>query len=588
MQLSMEGERLLKAHDYEGAIEFFEAGLRQGTEDKEILSAIYNQLGNACFYVGKYHKALEYHKKDLEIAEQLGDRQGMAKAYGNLGNTFKALKNYTNAIKCCENHLDITRELGDRLGEGRACYNLGNVHHAIGKAKLSKREQAEQAEGRTAVLKAIEYYRAALTITVELKDTAGEGRAVGNLGNAYTAIGEYAEAIQYHRRRLKIANDANDAAARARACGNLGNAYSALGDISEAIKFYQQSLAIAKDSNSLQSQGQAYYCLASSYNLQKNSLKAVEYFENYLQVANSLGDKSMQLRAWYNLRNCYHQLGDSAKMATYHRLIQQAQGNKGAQGAPVQSPTITIPQSGGKAAGPYIPPSAAKNDPSKTKAGPKAEKEKGLLKGLFKTGPRVELATPFSRESDDDDDEVVRTRHVGADKSGSASAPPVKAARDRTDDWLNDAITLVGKQEAAAPASHRPPVNDEDHLGSGTDFFDMLMAAQTSRLDDQRASGPAPGARGGAQALLGGGLEGVPVTGDEVPDDDFFDMLVAMQHARLDEQRSPAPRPASKNAGPQAEGSPAGARKAVVPVLDEGMSFFEMLAAAKSSGSSSS
>lgn len=38
----------------------------------------------------------------------------------------------------------------------------------------------------------------------------GEGRAVGNLGNAYTAIGDYNQAIEYHQRRLKIANDAND------------------------------------------------------------------------------------------------------------------------------------------------------------------------------------------------------------------------------------------------------------------------------------------------------------------------------------------------------------------------------------------
>jgi len=63
MQLSIEGERLLKAQDYHGAIDFFEQGLRVGTEDSEVLSAVYNQLGNAYFYVGKFHKALEYHKK---------------------------------------------------------------------------------------------------------------------------------------------------------------------------------------------------------------------------------------------------------------------------------------------------------------------------------------------------------------------------------------------------------------------------------------------------------------------------------------------------------------------------------------------
>ncbi len=79
LQLSMEGERLLKAGDYNGAIDFFEAGLRAGTQDKEVLAAIYNQLGNACFYVKKYNKALEYHKKDLELAEKLQDKLGMVR-----------------------------------------------------------------------------------------------------------------------------------------------------------------------------------------------------------------------------------------------------------------------------------------------------------------------------------------------------------------------------------------------------------------------------------------------------------------------------------------------------------------------------
>lgn len=68
---------------------------------------------------------MEYHKKDLEIAEKLNDRTGMAKAFGNLGNTFKSLKNFPHAVRCCEAHLEITRELGDRLGEVRAQASQG-------------------------------------------------------------------------------------------------------------------------------------------------------------------------------------------------------------------------------------------------------------------------------------------------------------------------------------------------------------------------------------------------------------------------------------------------------------------------------
>lgn len=47
------------------------------------------------------------------------------------------------------------------------------------------------AEGKKDVLRAIELYKKTVSITVAQNDISGEGRAVGNLGNAYTAIGEY-------------------------------------------------------------------------------------------------------------------------------------------------------------------------------------------------------------------------------------------------------------------------------------------------------------------------------------------------------------------------------------------------------------
>jgi len=45
------------------AIEMFEAGLAAGTDDMEVLSAVYNQLGNACYYLGRHDTCLEYHQK---------------------------------------------------------------------------------------------------------------------------------------------------------------------------------------------------------------------------------------------------------------------------------------------------------------------------------------------------------------------------------------------------------------------------------------------------------------------------------------------------------------------------------------------
>lgn len=67
LDLALEGERLCKAGDYRAGVSFFESAIQVGTEDLQILSAIYSQLGNAYFHLQDYNKALEYHRHDLTL-----------------------------------------------------------------------------------------------------------------------------------------------------------------------------------------------------------------------------------------------------------------------------------------------------------------------------------------------------------------------------------------------------------------------------------------------------------------------------------------------------------------------------------------
>ena len=71
--------------------------------------------------------------------------------------------------------------------------------------------------------KAIEYHEKRLKIAKEIGDRAGEGRAYGNLGNAYDSLGDYQKAIEYHEKHLKIAKEIGDRAGEGGAYGNIGN-----------------------------------------------------------------------------------------------------------------------------------------------------------------------------------------------------------------------------------------------------------------------------------------------------------------------------------------------------------------------------
>lgn len=51
---------------------------------------------------------------------------------------------------------------------------------------------------------ALKLHKAHLSLAQELLDYAAQGRAYGNMGNAYHALGMYDQAVQYHRQELQI------------------------------------------------------------------------------------------------------------------------------------------------------------------------------------------------------------------------------------------------------------------------------------------------------------------------------------------------------------------------------------------------
>ena len=193
------------------------------------------------------------------------------------------------------------KEIGDRAGEGRAYGNLGNAYQSLGDYQ-----------------KAIEYHEKRLKIAKEIGDRAGEGRAYGNLGNAYDPLGDYQKAIEYHEKRLKIAKEIGDRAGEGGAYGNLGNAYQSLGDYQKAIEYHEKRLKIAKEIGDRAGEGRAYGNLGNAYDPLGDYQKAIEYHEKRLKVAKEIGDRAGEGRAYGNLGNAYQSLGDYQKAIEYH------------------------------------------------------------------------------------------------------------------------------------------------------------------------------------------------------------------------------------------------------------------------------
>ncbi|XP_028301221.1 G-protein-signaling modulator 2-like [Gouania willdenowi] len=333
LDLALEGERLCKAGNYRAGVSFFESAIQVGTEDLQILSAIYSQLGNAYFHLQDYNKALEYHRHDLTLTRTIGDEVGEAKASGNLGNTLKLLGRYSEAVVCCQRHLEITRAIYDKVGQARALYNFGNVYHAKAKGICwSGVEPGDfPEEARIALRKAAHYYEANLALVKEIGDHAGLGRTYGNLGNTYYLLGDFEAAVVAHEQRLLIAKEFGDRSAERRAHCNLGNAHIFLGQFEVAAGHYKRTLQLARLLKDRAVEAQACYSLGNTYTLLQDFERAIDYHLKHLVIAQDLNDRVGEGRAYWSLGNAHTALG-SHEQAMYfaekHLEIAKETGDK--------------------------------------------------------------------------------------------------------------------------------------------------------------------------------------------------------------------------------------------------------------------
>ena len=129
-------------------------------------------------------------------------------------------------------------------------------------------------------------------------DTAGKGKAYGNLGNAYHSLGDFQKAIGYHERDLKISKKVGDRAGEGIAYGNLGNDYHRLGGFQKAIECHERDLKISKEMGNRAGEGKAYCNLGNAYHRLGDFRKAVQYYKNSVIAFNHIRGNLISNDEW--------------------------------------------------------------------------------------------------------------------------------------------------------------------------------------------------------------------------------------------------------------------------------------------------
>jgi tetratricopeptide (TPR) repeat protein len=209
------------------------------------------------------------------------------------------------AIEYHEQALIISREIGDRRGEGADLGNLGLAYSDLGQVE-----------------KAIEYYGQALVIAREIGDRLREGIWLGNLGIAYSDLGQVEKAIEYYKQALEIAQEIGHRYLEANELVNTGDIFSDISEFDNAVKFYKQAIAIADEIKIVQPQNEARWGLAQS-----------QLFSGNLENARSTAESA---RRYYYPKNNHNVLalmgvialrqGDSASAKDAFETAMKASG----------------------------------------------------------------------------------------------------------------------------------------------------------------------------------------------------------------------------------------------------------------------
>jgi CHAT domain-containing protein len=217
------------------------------------------------------------------------------------GNRLRSRSRIREAKVAYESALALARELRDRAGEERAVGGLGFVHWSLGEYPRAR-----------------ELYESNLELSREIDDRAAEGRALGGLGRVDVSLGEYAAGREHHEESLALAREARDRAGEAEALVNLGTAHYSLGDVSTAGGNYEEALTLAREIGDRPVEARAIRGIGNVHFRRGDLPKAREHYEKMLDLSRELGDRSAEAKAYGNLGVVAYAVGDYAKAREAH------------------------------------------------------------------------------------------------------------------------------------------------------------------------------------------------------------------------------------------------------------------------------
>ncbi len=295
-------------------------------------------------------KALEFAKRELELANTLNVPKAIAQGYNDVGIIYYQRGNMAEALSAYQKSFDIRKTLNDKLLIASSLNKIALVYHDMGNYSKALELQLSilkiyQEQNNLKYIsytynnigelynqqnnydKAIEYWNKVIEINLKLGDKytlggsySGKGviyekqkkydlaiesikkaaaifldirdyddysATMNNLGQAYRDKGETQLGLESYHKALDISIKYEDAHGQAKYSCNIGLVEADLGHYAEAEKYILSALQISRKNKIRSVERLAYKSLATLY-IKSGNPKAMEYYLKYDQLKDSI------------------------------------------------------------------------------------------------------------------------------------------------------------------------------------------------------------------------------------------------------------------------------------------------------------
>jgi tetratricopeptide (TPR) repeat protein len=297
------------------AIQFYEQAWEISKDIPSQQAIALENLGNVYNALGQYPEAMELFKKSLAIAKQVGNLERQAQCLNSLGQVLDRLGYYAQALQFYQEWIDLKKAMGDRTANlGSLIRNRSNVATGLINSSANNTSVAN-----IKYAQAIEFHQQWIEVKRKMGDRAGEANSLGNLGNAYFALGQYPQAIQAYQQCLEMARTIGDRRSEASSLSGLGSAFFILGQYTQAIEFHERSLEISQKIDDLTIQAKTFSNLGKAYYSLGQYTHAAQKYLQCLELIQKIGNRQGEANVLGDLGNAHHALGQYAKAINFYQ-----------------------------------------------------------------------------------------------------------------------------------------------------------------------------------------------------------------------------------------------------------------------------